>query len=50
MDAAQLIAALAVEVERRRHEGAANVFSDRVVHQSVSIAHHLLVKERHGGA
>ncbi|MCY1434008.1 hypothetical protein D9M71_500520 [compost metagenome] len=37
---------LAVEIERRRHDGAANVFSFRLVLQPVAVVHHLLIEER----
>ncbi|MNG13329.1 hypothetical protein D3C84_970020 [compost metagenome] len=36
---------LAVKIERRRHDGAANVFSFRVVLQLVTVEHHLLAQE-----
>ncbi|MNF08725.1 hypothetical protein D3C81_2050680 [compost metagenome] len=36
---------LAVKIERRRHDGAANVFCFRALLQPVAVVHHLLAQE-----
>ncbi|MNR45594.1 hypothetical protein D3C85_1644580 [compost metagenome] len=50
VNAADLVALLAVEIQRRRHHGAADVLGLRVVLQPVGVVHHLFEEQRLGRA